>query len=203
MNVKAPLNRIERRKIEFRDRITAAALRLFEEKGVADTSVASIIKEADIAHKTFFNHFPSKDHLLQYIVGTFSDYAYSIFRENFKRFPDPRQRIDYCYTSIAHALEPLDPLYKELVNLYLIAGSSASDLRTVQKQKIDEVVGQIVSDAQAQGLLRPGLSVETSTEVLVGICVGILLNWTLEEGYPLVERMKAVIGFINTTVFID
>ena len=72
------LNRIERRKLEFRDRITEAALKLFEEQGVADTSVASIIKEADIAHKTFFNHFPTKDHLLQHIASTFSSNAQTL-----------------------------------------------------------------------------------------------------------------------------
>ena len=36
----APAGRIERRKTEFRDKITDAALKLFAENGVTETSVA-------------------------------------------------------------------------------------------------------------------------------------------------------------------
>ena len=81
-----PINRIERRKIEFRDNITRAAMKLFEEQGIVETSVAAIIKEADIAHKTFFNHFPTKDHLLRYIAGSYSDKAYDVFRQGIAKY---------------------------------------------------------------------------------------------------------------------
>lgn len=203
MAISADLNRIELRKIEFRDKIADAALRLFEKHGVADTSVVSIAAEADVARKTFFNHFPSKDHLLQYLINSFSDHAYEVFRETFKRSPDPKQRIEFCFSRIAQSLAPLNPNFKELVNCYLITGESSTNLRESQKQQFSAVVHDILQDANAQGRLRSGYSVDGLTEIVVGLCVATLLSWSLEADYPLVEKMNQTIQFANKSVFID
>ena len=202
MTAAKPSSRIERRKIEFREKITASALKLFEEQGVADTSVVSIIKDADIAHKTFFNHFPTKDHLLLHIVTTFSDHAYDVFREEFKKTIDPKLRIEFCFTKIAQALESLNPNYKDLMNFYLISGASSGDLRRSQKDKFVEVIDQVMRDANKQKMLRPGFSLETLSDMVVGVCVSTLLNWGVEENYPLVDKMKQSIHFINESVFV-
>jgi len=56
--------RRERRKEEMRSQIFQAAMRLFERKGVFDTTVEEITESADVAKGTFFNYFPSKEALL-------------------------------------------------------------------------------------------------------------------------------------------
>ena len=198
----AGVNRIERRRLEFRERITQAALRLFESQGVAETSVAAIIKEADIAHKTFFNHFPTKDHLLEHIACSFADNAYATFREGFTRQADPGKRIAYCLLNIAKALEHVNPHYKALLNVYLISGAAAGDLQLRQREQFSAVIRQIVGDADAAGLLKPGVGVDTGTEVVVGLCVATLLNWSLEDAFPIVAKMNAVIAFINASLFL-
>ena len=43
-------------------------LDLFQRHGFQQTKVAEICDGADVAHKTFFNHFPSKLHLLREIA---------------------------------------------------------------------------------------------------------------------------------------
>ncbi|HQQ64253.1 MAG TPA: TetR/AcrR family transcriptional regulator [Pseudomonadales bacterium] len=200
----APVSRIERRKTEFRDRITDAALKLFAENGVADTSVASIIKEADIAHKTFFNHFPTKDHLLQHIVNSHSEHAYSFFREAFKRHTDPKKRIEYCLMSIARSLEKFDPQqYKEMITFYFISSASTHEFRKTQKESFSDVINQILQDAKDKKLLRPGFTVETLSEIVVGICVSTLLNWSVEDDFPIISRMKNAVKFINQSVFVE
>jgi len=196
-------NRIERRKTEFRDKITQTALRLFEQNGVAETSIASIIKEADIAHKTFFNHFPSKDHLLQHIVSSHSHHAYTFFRDALKRSDDPKKRLEYCLVSIAKALEPLNPQrYRDLLTFYFMSNASTKEFRDEQKQNFTELVNQILRDAQEQKRLRPGFEMETLSEMIVGISVATLLSWSVEENYPIVAKMKKAVKFINESVFI-
>ena len=200
----APAGRIERRKTEFRDKITAAALKLFAENGVTETSVASIIKEADIAHKTFFNHFPTKDHLLQHIVSSHTRHAYSFFRDALKRHSDPRKQIEYCLMSVAKALEPLNAeRYSELVTFYFVSSASTKEFRGEQKQNFTDLIENILQDADKKKMVRPGFDLETLGEMIVGICVSTLLNWCVESHFPIVKKMKSAVKFINQSVFIE
>ncbi|SNS36145.1 helix-turn-helix domain-containing protein [Rhodococcoides kyotonense] len=51
----------ERRRLETRLEITRAALDLFEEKGVAATTVDEIARRAGVSPSTFFRQFPTKE----------------------------------------------------------------------------------------------------------------------------------------------
>jgi AcrR family transcriptional regulator len=51
----------ERKKQRTRERIVEVAFELFEERGFDGTTIADIAEAADIAPRTFFSYFPSKD----------------------------------------------------------------------------------------------------------------------------------------------
>lgn len=55
------LSHRERKKQRTRRALVDAALRLFDEKGYAETTVAEIAQAADVSTKTFFNYFRAKD----------------------------------------------------------------------------------------------------------------------------------------------
>jgi len=59
-----PANRRERRRVETRERIFRAALELFAERGFLATAVEDITEAADVGKGTFFNYFPTKEHIL-------------------------------------------------------------------------------------------------------------------------------------------
>ena len=59
-----PSDRRSRRSAELRERLFRAALTLFAKKGFAETTVEDITNAADVGKGTFFNYFPSKDHIL-------------------------------------------------------------------------------------------------------------------------------------------
>jgi AcrR family transcriptional regulator len=58
-----------RRRLETADRIAEAAGALFAERGVVATTVTDICERADVARQTFFNHFGSKQDLVEAIAG--------------------------------------------------------------------------------------------------------------------------------------
>src|SRR5580658_823424 len=57
-------SRRERRSLETRERLFRASLDLFSKKGFPETTVEDITNAADVGKGTFFNYFPSKDHIL-------------------------------------------------------------------------------------------------------------------------------------------
>src|SRR5437588_1554036 len=59
-----PPSRRERRSADIRERLFRSALHLFAQKGFAETKVEDITNAADVGKGTFFNYFPSKDHIL-------------------------------------------------------------------------------------------------------------------------------------------
>lgn len=60
----APVGRRERKKLATRRALQQAALRLALERGVERVTVEDICAEADVAQRTFFNHFAGKDDAL-------------------------------------------------------------------------------------------------------------------------------------------
>lgn len=59
-----PANRRERHRAETRERLYSAALELFAERGFLETTVEDITEAADVGKGTFFNYFPTKEHIL-------------------------------------------------------------------------------------------------------------------------------------------
>jgi AcrR family transcriptional regulator len=57
-------SRRQRRSSDIRERLFRAALDLFANKGFLETTVEDITEAADVGKGTFFNYFPSKDHIL-------------------------------------------------------------------------------------------------------------------------------------------
>jgi AcrR family transcriptional regulator len=56
--------RRERRRQETEQRIFAAAMELFGQQGFTNTTIEQITEAADVGKGTFFNYFPSKEHVL-------------------------------------------------------------------------------------------------------------------------------------------
>src|SRR5579862_3173625 len=56
--------RRQRRSSDIRERLFRSSLALFAQKGFDETTVEDITNAADVGKGTFFNYFPSKDHIL-------------------------------------------------------------------------------------------------------------------------------------------
>jgi AcrR family transcriptional regulator len=61
----------ERKKQQTRELIAETARRLFSERGFERVSVAEIARAADVAEKTVFNYFPTKEDLVYWRLESF------------------------------------------------------------------------------------------------------------------------------------
>jgi AcrR family transcriptional regulator len=64
--------------ITSKEELISAALSLFRRKGVDDTTVSDIVKEAHVAQGTFYNYFKSKDEIFAEVLESISK---NIFEE--------------------------------------------------------------------------------------------------------------------------
>ena len=78
---KPELSRRARRKREVRGRIMASAMHRFVRQGFADTTVDQIADDADVAQKTFFNYFPTKQDLFHQLAAERIDELCQILEE--------------------------------------------------------------------------------------------------------------------------
>jgi AcrR family transcriptional regulator len=71
----------ERKKQRTREQIVEAAMRLFAERGYHATTIADIAEAADVAPRTFFSYFPSKEAVVFHQVDRDLDSLASALRD--------------------------------------------------------------------------------------------------------------------------
>jgi AcrR family transcriptional regulator len=191
-------SRRERRRLEIRERILETALFLFETQGYEATTVTEIARRADIAYGTFFNHFPSKLHLLREI----SDLA---LRDVFENVEEVRKRpgsfgdhLITLFESSAERAEDKGPQMRELTGAMMALAfpeTAGSDDRRIRL-----AFRRVVEDGLAAGEVREGVDLDTLTEVVVGTWYSLFLSWVHFDEYPLRERASSAARFLARTL---
>jgi AcrR family transcriptional regulator len=181
--------RRERRRLEMRGRILAAAVDLFRQSGFETSTVAGICEAADIAYGTFFNHFPTKLDLLRAIV-------------------DESQR------TLARSVEALGkqsgPTSEKLQSLFDLLTKNASEFGSGQRDLVAQMVtlGHQESPADRdrrlhaifRSFLESGVArgdvreeeLDALTEIVLGTYTSVILGWVHFEDYPVRERSESV-----------
>lgn len=189
------LTRRERRKLEVRNRIIEAAVELFDRDGFAATKVASICERADIAHKTFFNHFPAKQDLLREIASVYLGGLLEELEETRKQPGSTRDRIHFFFEMIAENSENLGPMRRELVTEVVhVIHESGSE--TEHALKLQHAFGSIIAEGVANGDVTDQHDPDTLTDMLMGAFYALMFNWSNLDDYPIRQHALASARFL-------
>ena len=109
------LGRRERRKLEVRTRIVRAARELFDEQGIHGAKVAEIAERADVAEKTFFNYFPTKQDLFRQLAEERIDELQDILEEERGGPGTTRRKLEHCFLRLSELLEERGLLARDLI----------------------------------------------------------------------------------------
>jgi AcrR family transcriptional regulator len=191
----ADLNRRERRKLELRGRMLEAAAALFDERGVHATKVADICARADVAQKTFFNHFASKGQLLRALAEEASRQLLADIETARKAGRDTRERLAHFFEGVAARAAGAGPLRRELLT-ELIHAIHESGTEPDQARRLHAAFGALVRDGLGAGDLERRHTPETLTEMLMGAYYALMFNWANLDGYPLHARARAAARFL-------
>ena len=194
-SIDSPLSRRDRRKLEVRSRILEAAVALFDGHGFAATKVADICEQADVAHKTFFNHFQSKQHLLSEIARDALEQLCTQIDEARRQPGSTRERLRYFFATIAGNAEAAGPMHRELVTEIIHAAHEAGT-HPEQARRLHAAFGALVQDGRAAGDVTQRHDAATLTEMIIGAFYVLMFNWANLERYPLRKQARATARFL-------
>ena len=192
------LSRRERRKREVRERILTVAMARFVSQGFEDTTVDQIAEDADVAQKTFFNYFPSKQKLVAELAEARSDEFREILEEEREAPGDTKATLGECFSRLSGLLESRGLFARDLLIVLLRArqpGTQGEEL-----SRMHAAFGAILRDGQQRGDVRTDHSIEFLTEMIVGGFGAVMNNWVNIADYPVKDRLAQAAGFLAEAV---
>ena len=168
------MDRFERRKQASRQRILDAALTLFRAKGMERTTIEEICVEADVAARTFFNHFPRREDMVRALAAERLRGVRDLLAE--------REGFDLVgfFDQVADHLEASGEPYRELVGAMLALTTGAE-----RSGELFAIFLDVIKDGVARAEVTAAHDPLTLTDIVVGTLVAVLMNWTADDAYPL------------------
>jgi AcrR family transcriptional regulator len=183
-------DRRSRRSAELRERLFHSALALFAKKGFAETTVEDITNAADVGKGTFFNYFPSKDHILL----AFGEMQYL----KLKSAVDEARRTTTPMTVFLRSLgarmteEPTrnPDVVRALLQAFLSSTPVREGMLDLQKRVL-ALHSEMIQLGQQRGEIRGDLPPIQIAKVFRQAIFGTLLLWSLDGDGTLLSRMEA------------
>lgn len=195
----ADLTRRERRKLEVRTRIVDAALELFAEQGFHNATVASISQRADVAHKTFFNHFPTKQDVMNAVASDSIDGLLAAIEEAHHAGNNTRDRLRFFFAYVSESVAEAGPMQRELmIELIQIAQKAEDDSQPARH--LHEAFGAIVAEGMRDGDIDSKLPAATITDFILGAYYALIFNWANLENFPIEQRAEAAAQFLSDAI---
>lgn len=182
--------RRERHRAATRERIFRAALRLFTQRGFLETTVEDITEAADVGKGTFFNYFPTKEHVLA-------------------TFGAERLAVMECALDRARRGGAVLPVLRELLvdfagqakmNPALLraiyaAHASCAPVRAELQQRVRaarRLLKEMISLAQDRTEVRRDIPPQELARLIQVVFLGVALAWCLNPDAPARATGEAV-----------
>lgn len=181
---------------EVHDRILAAAIERFSAHGVEAVKVDEICDAADIAQKTFFNHFPTKQHLLSEIAESFLQRLLALLEAARAGGGTTAQQLERFFALVATQVEQGGPMHRGFVMevVRLVHGVPPN---VEESRRLSTAFGALLRDGVRAGDTTTAHPLPVLTEIVVGTFIALMLNWLGIDGYPFRARATAMARFLG------
>jgi len=185
----APRGRRARRRAETRERILRSAFDLFARQGFFATTVEQITEAADVGKGTFFNYFPSKEHVL-------AGFAEGQVERVQRALEATRERKDSIRVILHHLILSMgeQPARSpELLRSLLVANLSSAPVRQLTRHNLEHgrrLLAELIACGQRRGEVRSDLKPAEVARSIQQAGMGVLLVWALHPTRRLAEWMS-------------
>lgn len=197
----------ERNRQDQRARILDAAFELFAEHGFDDVTVAGVAERAGVARATVFNHFDSKQGLIEAITTLVLGF-YQGMLDNALAQPDVpapvllRALFDQMATGIETTRRFQRGVFREIARLQL--GFDEGGPADLANQAIQTRLVKLFARGQERGELSREHAAETLSFAFNALANGTITAWLFDDGADsLRDRMRATVEIFLAPVASD
>ncbi|MCW2786001.1 MAG: transcriptional regulator [Marmoricola sp.] len=177
--------RTDRRKQRVREQILNAAFDLFLAQGVDATKIEDICDRADVANRTFFNHFATRQDMMralgEYRLLNLHDVAIELPGDS--ALAHLRQLLN----AVAARLDETSEAYRELIGSMLATSGYAVERGTGLHDTFQEIVKQGVASGEFSTAHDPSIL----ADIVASGFTAAIVNWTMNPAYSLPTGMAA------------
>lgn len=176
------INRRERKKMNAKNAILEAAVKLFVQKGYKETAIADIMNEADMGIGTFYNYFQSKEEILKYFLAEIISETHQHFIDLIKA---PKSAAEILTETFLYTGRILDenrfvvPLFLSMANR---RAASKELTHPANGPTFKDIFSGLIKRGQEQGEFRQDIPAEVVTEMFHSILQAASFS-SLEMGF--------------------
>jgi AcrR family transcriptional regulator len=175
-------NRYQRRRQETADRIVEAAAVLFGERGVEATKVTDICERADVAHQTFFNHFPSKQDLVREIARIGHDFFVAAIETATSEGRSTGERLARLFDSIHEAAAAAGPMHQDVVS------ETMREAQSFHQREIHRAIEKLVRKGRSEDDVTRLHAIDDLVALVFGAFHQLMFEWAHRADFPMAER---------------
>jgi AcrR family transcriptional regulator len=187
--------RRERRSAETRERLFRSALDLFARKGFTETTVEDITEAADVGKGTFFNYFPSKDHILL----AFGEMQLAKLQAAVVEARSSGEPMPLFLRSLGVRMTQEPTRHPGIIRTLLQAYLSTTPVRAAMgdlQTRVHALHTEIIKLGQERGEIRRDVPAAEIAHVFRQTIFGTLLFWSLHGDATLHPRMESAFNVL-------
>lgn len=182
-----------------KSRLYQVALRLFAEYGHDGLAIDHYCQEAGISKGSFFQYFPSKSHLLEFVVLIFDDYLELLSLEIRQHDPGgtARQRLHYLYNALVvnSRLHQAEQRFYLFLTHALHHSQVALDDLDIERH-LHRYVQEIIEQGEGSGEIRSDFDVQLTGYIVSAIISALLTHQFSGRPAPRQQIGDLMISFL-------
>jgi AcrR family transcriptional regulator len=186
----AAVGRRERRRQETTEKLFLAAMELFSRKGFAQTKVEEITEAADVGKGTFFNYFPSKEHVLGYFVSK----QHGTLQRHLRRARAGKTGSEQVLAGLARDLTRVPGKSPQMARSLILALVGNIEIREYMARQMcagRKLIAEIVRLGQERGELRDENPPAELARIFQQTLMGTVLLWALDQESSLEKQLSS------------